>query len=38
MALYIIYIYMYLHVYIVDIYFNREGGGGGKLHGILKYF
>lgn len=26
MALYIIYIYMYLHVYIVDIYFNREGG------------
>lgn len=27
MALYIIYIYMYLHVYIVDIYFNREGGG-----------
>lgn len=37
MALYIIYIYMYLHVYIVDIYFNREGGGG-KLHGILKYF
>lgn len=25
MALYII--YMYLHVYIVDIYFNREGEG-----------